>query len=153
MWRARATNGRGWGLIPACLLGLLSGTVAVAMQDWRAEVRERWTRGKWWMLGGLAVAVALVVGGVIAGDSQDDTPSRTAEPASERPAASESGSSAAQIAQEVAREVCSTAGQAQMAREFRVPNDLTAVVEAYGEGSTEPARAASERGCLEGLTE
>jgi len=131
------------------------------MEQWLGEVRQRWS--KYWKLYSIlfVLAILFVVGGVIAGHSGEDD-SNAAYPQTNEAAPSEGnesqqrsspGNSVTDVAREVAREVCSTATQSQMAREFGVSDELTSVVEAYGEGSTEPARAASEQGCLEGLSE
>jgi hypothetical protein len=59
------------------------------------------------------------------------------------------------VAQEAAREVCSASGQAAIAREFGAPpTDPAAAAKAYAEEVSRPAfEPASERGCLEGLSE
>jgi hypothetical protein len=44
--------------------------------SWSDEARERWRRYRWWYIGGLVLAFAMICAGVIVGNSSDNSPSQ-----------------------------------------------------------------------------
>lgn len=77
-----------------------------------------------------------------------DAPTAHAEP---EPEPEHSANPLAAKVQKEAREICSVFPQAQIAKEYGVPNNLTAVVRAYAAGYDPVLRVSAEEGCLEGL--
>jgi hypothetical protein len=43
----------------------------VSRQSWEQEVQERWQKYRWWVVGGIVVAVLIAVAGVIAGNKSE----------------------------------------------------------------------------------
>lgn len=48
--------------------------------SWSDQARERWRRYRWWYIGGLVLAFAIICLGVIAGNSSDNSSSQPPKP-------------------------------------------------------------------------